>query len=44
VEQVPNLLVNDEKLKDLTDMASAFNNFLTTITQKLNIQQIIQYI
>jgi len=32
VEQIPNLLVNDEKLKDPTDMANAFNNFFTTIT------------
>jgi hypothetical protein len=32
--------VNDEKLKDATDMASAFNNFFTTLTEKLNIQQI----
>jgi len=42
VEQVPTLLVNDEKLKDPTDVANAFNNFLITITEKLNIQQIIQ--
>jgi hypothetical protein len=40
VEQVPTLLVNDEKLKDATDMASAFNNFFTTLTEKLNFQQI----
>jgi len=40
VEQVPSLLVNDEKLKDATDVANAFNNFFTTITEKLNIQQI----
>jgi len=40
MEQVPTLLVNDEKLKDATDMANAFNNFFTTITEKLNIQQI----
>jgi hypothetical protein len=32
--------VNDEKLKDPTDVNSAFNNFFTTITEKLNIQQI----
>jgi len=32
--------VNDEKLKNPTDMASAFNNFFITITEKLNIQQI----
>jgi hypothetical protein len=31
VEQVPNLLVNDEKLKDSMDMANAFNNFCITI-------------
>jgi len=39
VEQIPNLLVNDVKLKDPTDVANAFNNFFTTTTQKLNIQQ-----
>jgi hypothetical protein len=32
VELIPNLLVNDEKLKDPTDVANAFNNFFTTIT------------
>ena len=42
MEQVPTLLVNDEKLKDPTDVASAFNNFFTTITKKLNIQQIVK--
>jgi len=31
--------VNDEKLKSPTDVASAFNNFFKTITEKLNIQQ-----
>ena len=40
VEQVPTLLVNDEKLKDPTNVANAFNNFFTTITEKLNIQYI----
>ena len=40
VEQVPTLLVNDDKLKDPTDVANAFNNFFITITEKLNIQQI----
>jgi len=34
--------VNDEKLKDPTNMANAFNNFFITITDKLNIQQIQQ--
>ena len=42
IEQVPTVLVNDEKLKDPTDMANAFNNFVITITEKLNNQQIIQ--
>jgi hypothetical protein len=32
VEQIPNLLVNDKKLNDPTDVANAFNNFFTTIT------------
>jgi hypothetical protein len=30
--------VNDEKLKVLTNMASAFNNFFITVTEKFNIQ------
>jgi len=34
--------VNDEKLKDPTNMANAFNNFFITMTDKLNIQQIQQ--
>jgi hypothetical protein len=37
VEQVPTLLVNDERLKDPT--GAAFNNYLTRINEKLNIQQ-----
>jgi tRNA uridine 5-carbamoylmethylation protein Kti12 len=32
VEQVPTLLVNDEKLKDPTYVANAFNSFFTTVT------------
>jgi hypothetical protein len=32
--------VNDEKLKDLTTVANAINNFFITITEKLNIKQI----
>jgi hypothetical protein len=44
VEQVPTLQVNDETLKDPTKVANAFNNFHITITEKLNIQQTIQYI
>ena len=39
MHQVPTLLVNDEKLKDPTDMAFAFNDFFITITEKLNVQQ-----
>jgi hypothetical protein len=42
VELVPTLLVNDEKLKDPTNVANAFNNFLITVTEKLNIQQTIE--
>jgi hypothetical protein len=30
--------VNDEKLKDLTNVPNAFSNFFTTITEILNIQ------
>jgi hypothetical protein len=40
VEQVPTLLVNDEKLKYPTNVVNAFNNSPVTITGKLNIQQI----
>jgi len=32
--------VNDEKLKDPTNVANEFNNFFITITEKLNIQHI----
>jgi len=37
MEQVHTLLVNDE---ELADVYNAFINFFTTITEKLNIQQI----
>jgi hypothetical protein len=40
VEQVPTLLANDDKLKDLTNAAKTFNNFFITIIVKLNIKQI----
>ena len=39
VEQVPSLLVNDEKLKDPTNVANAYNKFFIRITKKLNIQR-----
>ena len=39
VEWVPTLLVNDEKFKDPTDVANAFNKFFIIVTEKLNIQQ-----
>jgi hypothetical protein len=32
--------VNDEKLKDPTSVANAFNDFFITITERLNTQQI----
>jgi hypothetical protein len=35
VEQVPILLVNDEKLKDPTNLTNAFNNVFITITEKI---------
>ena len=37
------LTVNDDKLKNPTDVANAFNNVFTTITEKLNIQQIVKW-
>ena len=40
MEQVPTLLSNDEKLKNLTNAANTFNNLLTTIIEKLNSKQI----
>jgi hypothetical protein len=39
VDQVPTLLANDEKLKDLTNAANTFNNLYTTIIEKLNSKQ-----
>jgi len=33
-------LVNDEKFKDLRNVANAFNNFFVTITVKLNFKRI----
>jgi hypothetical protein len=38
MEQVPFLLVKNDKLKYLNDMANTFSNFLITITEKLNTQ------
>jgi hypothetical protein len=38
-EQVPSLVVSNEKLKDPKGMASAFNSFFLTITEKLNVQK-----
>jgi hypothetical protein len=38
MEQVPNLLFHDEKLKDPSNVANASNNVFIIITQKLNIQ------
>jgi hypothetical protein len=40
VGHVPSILVNVAKLKDPIIVANASNNFLITITEKLNIQQI----
>jgi len=34
VKQVPTLLVNNENLKDQTDMANALNNFFIINTEK----------
>jgi len=39
MEEVPTLLVNDEKLNDPTDTVKAFNNLFTAITEKLNIRK-----
>ena len=39
MEHVATLFVNDELLKDPTNLAKAFNNLSVTITVKLNIQQ-----
>jgi hypothetical protein len=40
LDQVPSLLVNDDELKDPTNVANAFNNFFITVSEKLHIQQI----
>jgi hypothetical protein len=40
VEQVSILPVNDGRLKEPRNVASAFSNFFITITEKLNIRQI----
>jgi hypothetical protein len=40
IEQTPSLLVNNEKLKDPTIMANAFNNFFLTVTENLKIQKL----
>jgi hypothetical protein len=39
IEQAPSLRVNNEKLKDPTVVANAFNNFFLTVAEKLNIQK-----
>jgi hypothetical protein len=38
-EQIPSLLVNNEKVKDLEVIADAFNTFFLAITEKLNLRQ-----
>jgi hypothetical protein len=38
-EQVPSLVVSNEKLKDPQIMANAFNNFFLILTEKLNVQK-----
>jgi ribosomal protein L33 len=38
-EQVPSLVVSNEKLKDPKSMANAFSNFFLTVTEKLNVQK-----
>jgi len=40
MEQVPTLLVNDEKLKDPADVANVCYYFFITFTEKLNIPHI----
>jgi len=39
-EQIPSLLVNNEKLKDPKIGANAFNNFFLNITEQLNIKNL----
>jgi ABC-type taurine transport system substrate-binding protein len=38
-EQVPSLVVSNQKLKDPKIMAIAFNNFFLTVTEKVNIRK-----
>jgi hypothetical protein len=40
MEQVPSLLMNNEELTDLKNVANAFNTFFLTISEQLNIQQV----
>jgi hypothetical protein len=38
-EQIPSLLINNEKVKDPKDIVDAFNTFFLTITENLNFHQ-----
>jgi hypothetical protein len=38
-DQIPSLLINDEKLKDPEVIADAFSTFFMTVTENLNLHQ-----
>jgi hypothetical protein len=38
-EQIPSLVVGNEKLKEPKSMANAFNNYFLTVAEKLNVQK-----
>ena len=42
MEQVSTFLVSGEKLKDPTDIANSFNNFVTTVIEKLDVQHLVK--
>jgi len=39
-EQMPSLLINDEKIKDPEKVADVFNSFLLSIAENLNLHQV----
>jgi hypothetical protein len=41
-DQTPTLLSKNEKLQNPKNMADAFSNFVLTVTEKLNIKQVVK--
>jgi hypothetical protein len=42
VEQIPSLLISNEKVKDPEEIANAFNTYFLTITENLKLHQEIE--